>query len=49
MEADLAPYPGVGTVLKVEGAEFSHSLVFENLDPFYTVSKQGPCLTDIDS
>ena len=28
--------------------KFSQALVFENLDPFLRVSKQGPCLTAIE-
>ena len=48
-EVDLAPHPVVGLVLQVEDVErFPHALCFENLDPFFRVSKQGHCFTAIE-
>ena len=48
-EVDLAPHPVVGLVLQVEDVErFPHALGFENLDPFFRVSKQGHCFTAIE-
>ena len=48
-EADLAPHPVVGLVLQVGDTEqFLHAHGFESLDPFFRVSKQGPCFTAID-
>ena len=48
-EVDLAPQPVVGLVLQVGDAEkFPQALGYERLDPFYRVSKQGPCFTTID-
>ena len=45
-EVDLAPYPMTGLVLREEDAEkCSQGLGFESLDPFFGVSKQGPCFT----
>ena len=41
-EVDLAPHPVVGLVPQVENArKFFQALDFENLDPFFGVSKQG--------
>ena len=43
---DLAPHPVVGLLLQVGDAEtFPHALGFESLDPYFRVSKQGPCFT----
>ena len=43
-EVDLPPHPLVGLVLQVGDAEkFPHALGFEGLDPFFRMSKQGPC------
>ena len=48
-EADLAPHPVVGHVLQGGDAEkFLHALGFENLDPFFRVSKQGLCVIAIE-
>ena len=48
-EADLAPHPVVGLVLQVRDTEkFPRVLGFETLDPFFRVSKQGPCFTAIE-
>ena len=48
-EVDLAPHPAVGLVLQVEDAEkFPQALSFKSLDPFFRVSKQGPCFTTIE-
>ena len=45
-EVDLAPHPVVGLVLQVGHTEkFPPALVFESLDPFLRVSKQGLCWT----
>ena len=45
-EADLALHPVVGVVLQVGDAEkFPQARGFESLDPFFGVSKQGPCFT----
>ena len=45
-EVDLAPRPVVGLVLQVGDAEkFPQALGFGSLDPFFRVSKQGPCFT----
>ena len=45
-EVDTAPHPGNSLVLQVEDAErFPQALGFESLDPFFRVSKQGPCFT----
>ena len=42
-------HPVVGLVLQVEDtAKFPHALSFESLDPFFRVSKQGPCSTAVD-
>ena len=47
-EVDLAPNTVVGLVLQVGDAEkFPLALGFESLDPFFRVSKQGPCFTTI--
>ena len=48
-EVDLVPHPVVGLVFKVGDAEkFLHGLGFESLDPFFRVTKQGPCFTIIE-
>ena len=48
-EVDFAPHSVVGLVFQVGDAEkFLQALVFEGLDPFFRVSKQGPCLTAIE-
>ena len=48
-EADLAPHPVVGLVLQVGDTEqFPHAHGFESLDPFFRVSKQGPCSKAIE-
>ena len=45
-EVDLALHPVVGVVLQVGDAEkFPQARGFESLDPFFGVSKQGPCFT----
>ena len=45
-EIDLAPQPVVGPVFQVGNTEkFPPALCFESLDPFFRVSKQGPCFT----
>ena len=46
MEVDLAPHPVAGLVVQVGDAEkFPQALGFDGLDPFFRVSKQGPCFT----
>ena len=46
---ELAPHPVVGLVLQVEDAEkLPQALGFESLDPFYRVSKRGPCFTAVE-
>ena len=46
---DLAPHPAVGLVLQVGDAEkFPQALVFDSLDPFFGVSKQGPCFKAVE-
>ena len=48
-EVDFAPHSVVGLVFQVGDAEkFLQALVFEGLDPFFRVSKQGPCLTAME-
>ena len=43
-----APHPVVGLVPQVGDAEkFPQALGLVSLDPFFRVSKQGPCLTAI--
>ena len=42
---DLVPHPVVVLVLQVRDAEKFPQAHLESLDPFLTVSKQGPCLT----
>ena len=45
-EVDLAPHSVVGLVLQVGDAEkFPQAFGFENPNPFFGVSKQGPCFT----
>ena len=47
-EVDLAPHPVIGLVLLVEDTEkFPHSFAFERVAPFFRVSKQGPCFTEV--
>ena len=44
-EADLVPHLVAGLVFQIWDAEkFPQALVFESLDPFFRVSKQGPSL-----
>ena len=46
---NLALHPVVGLVRQVGDAEkFLQALGFESLDPFFRVSKQGPCFTAIE-
>ena len=41
--------PLVGLVLQVGDAKtFPQALRFKSLDPFFIVSKQGPCLTAVE-
>ena len=48
-ELDLARHPVVGLVLQVGDMEkFPHARGFEHLDPFFRVSKQGPCFTAVE-
>ena len=48
-EVYLAPHPIVGPLLQVGDAEkFFKELCFQSLDPFFTVSKQGPCFTAME-
>ena len=49
-EADLDPHPIVGHVIQAEDVEkFPHALGFESLDFFFfSVNKQGPCLTAME-
>ena len=47
-EVDLAPHLDIGLVLKVGDTEkFPHTLGFKSLNPFLTVSKQGPYFTAV--
>ena len=47
--ADLAPRPVVGLVGHVGDVEkFPQAPRFESLDPFFRISKQGPCFTAIE-
>ena len=47
-EDNLAPQPVVGLVLQVGDTErFPQAFSFEGLDPFFRVSKQGPCFIAI--
>ena len=46
---DLAPHSVVGLMLQVGDAEkFHQTLGFKSLDPFFRVSKQGPCFTAME-
>ena len=45
MEVDIALHPVVGLVLKVGDKKFLHVLGFQHLDPFFRISKLGPCFT----
>ena len=46
---DLTPHPVVGLVLQVGDAQkFPQALGFKSLDPFFRVSKHGPCFTAIE-
>ena len=48
-EVDLAPQAVVSLVFQVGDAEkFFKELCFQSLDPFFTVSKQGPCFTAME-
>ena len=48
-EFDLTPHPVVVFVLQVgDTVQFPHALGFESLDPFFRVSKQGPCFTALE-
>ena len=48
-KVNLASHPVVGLVLQVGDREkFPHALSFESLEPFFRVSKQGPCFTAIE-
>ena len=48
-DVDLALHTAGGLVLQVgDMEEFPHALGFESLDPFFRVSKQGPCVTVIE-
>ena len=48
-EVDLAPHPVVGFVLQVgDTKRFPYAHGFEDLDPFYRVSKQGSCFTAVE-
>ena len=48
-ELDLARHPVVGLVLQVGDTEkFPHARGFEHMDPFFRVSKQGPCFTAVE-
>ena len=48
-EVDLAPHQVVGFVLQVgDTKKFPHALGFESLDPFFRVSRQGPCFTAVE-
>ena len=45
----LLSNPLVGLVLQVGDAKtFPQALRFKSLDPFFIVSKQGPCLTAVE-
>ena len=48
-EVDFAPHPVVSLVLQVGDTEkFPQALGFQSLDPFFRVSKQGPCFTAVE-
>ena len=48
-EVDPGPHALIGLVLYVGRADiFPHALSLESLDPFLEVSKQDPCLTDVE-
>ena len=48
-EVDFAPNPVVGLLLQVGDVEkFPQALGIQRLDPFPSVSKQGPCFTAIE-
>ena len=48
-EFDLALHPVVGLVLQaVDAKNFPQVFGFEGLDPFFGVSKQGPCFTAVE-
>ena len=48
-EVDFAPHPVIGLVLQVGDVEkFPQALGFESLDPFLSVTKQGPCFIAIE-
>ena len=47
-EVDLALHPVIGLVLQVGNAEkFPQALVFESLDSFFGIGKQGPSFTTV--
>ena len=48
-EVGLPLHPVVGLVLQAGDAEkIPQTLDFESLDPFFRVSKQGPCFTAVE-
>ena len=48
-EVDLAQHPVVGLVLQVGDAQkFPQAFGFKSLDPFFSVSQQGPFFTAIE-
>ena len=48
-EVALVPHPVTGLVLHEGDSEkFPRALSFESLDPFFRVSKQGPCFTALE-
>ena len=51
-EVDFALHPVTGLVLQVallaDTKTFLHALGFKSLDPFFRVSRQGPCFTAIE-
>ena len=49
-DVDIALHSVVGLVLRVgDAGKFPQALGFERLDPFFRVSKQGPCFTAIEN
>ena len=48
-EVDLGPHPVIGLIFQVGDVErCPQALGLESLDPFFRVSKQGPCLTAVE-
>ena len=48
-DVDLVPLSAIGLVLQVGDADkFPRALGLESVDPFFRVSKQGPCLAVIE-